>query len=259
MKGGYDFDKYILVVEDLYKYFGGIRAVDGVSLRVPRRSIIGLIGPNGSGKTTLFNVVAGLYKPDKGRIIFDGVDIAGRKPHEIYKLGLIRTFQNPRLWTSLTVFENVLGAAENRKGENIAGALFQRLWEGQERKLAGEALDWIDFVELSSVDHMLPLNISGGQMKLAELARALMARAKLLLLDEPSAGVNPTLARRIFEGIERLRSEYGLTFLIIEHRLEILFDFVDYVYVMHRGKIVAEGKPEEVAENPVVLDIYLGG
>jgi len=250
---------YILVLDKVYKYFGGIRAVDGVSLRVPRKSIIGLIGPNGSGKTTLFNTISGFYKPDKGRIIFDGRDITGMPPHKVYRLGLIRTFQNPRVWRSLTVFENVLSSAKNQRGENILLAMIHATWASQERRLAGEALHWIDFTGLTPVETKLSSEISGGQMKLLEVARTLMAGAKMLLLDEPAAGVHPVLARKIFDGIEKLRSEIGLTFLIVEHRLEILFDYVDYVYVMHRGRIVAEGKPEEVAENPVVHDIYLGG
>jgi len=249
----------ILVVEDLHKYFGGIRAVDGVSLRIPERGIVGLIGPNGSGKSTLFNTIAGRYKPDRGRVIFDGVDITGWKPHRIYKLGLVRTFQNPRLWLSLTVFENVLTSGRDQRGESPLRAPLHRLWAGQEMEYARKALDWVRFVQLGRVAASLSSDISGGQMKLTELARALMSRAKMLLLDEPAAGVNPTLAHQIFQNIARLREEYGLTFFIIEHRLEILFDYVDYVYVMHRGRVIAEGKPEEVAENPVVIDVYLGG
>ena len=249
----------LLEVKNVYKYFGGVRAVDGVSLTVPENSIVGLIGPNGSGKTTLFNVISGYYKPDRGKIIFDGRDITGLKPHEIYRLGLVRTFQNPRMWRSLTVFENVIGSGRGQKGESMIKALFRRLWRRQEEEYARQALYWIDFTGLDPVSHMLSSSISGGQMKLTELARALMSSAKLILLDEPAAGVNPTLARKIFDGIERLRREYKLTFLIIEHRLEVLFDYVDYVYVMHRGRVVAEGKPQEVAENPIVVDIYLGG
>jgi len=249
----------VLIVDNVHKYFGGIRAVDGVSLKVPRGSIIGLIGPNGSGKTTLFNTISGFYKPDKGRIIFDRRDITGLPPHKIYKLGLIRTFQNPRVWRSLTVFENVLGSAKDQRGENMLLAMIHATWASQEKKLAKEALHWIDFTGLTPVDTRYAPEISGGQMKLLEVARALMGGAKMLLLDEPAAGVHPVMARKLFDGIERLRSEMGLTFLIVEHRLEILFDYVDYVYVMHRGRIVAEGKPEEVAENPVVHDIYLGG
>ena len=249
----------ILRVENVYKYFGGIRAVDGVTLEVPRRGIVGLIGPNGSGKTTLFNVISGVYKPDRGRIIFDGVDITGWSPDRVFRVGLVRTFQTPRVWASLTVFENILGSGRGQKGENPLRALIRRLWVGQELEYAGRALDWAEFTGLEPVVSNLASDISGGQMKLLEMARALMGEAKMLLLDEPAAGVNPTLARRIFDGIKRLREEKGLTFLIIEHRLEILFDYVDYVYVMHRGKIVAEGKPAEVAENPVVADIYLGG
>ncbi|AEM38595.1 ABC transporter-related protein [Pyrolobus fumarii 1A] len=254
-----DTSKYILCVENVKKYFGGVRAVDGVTLRVERGSIVGLIGPNGSGKTTLFNVIAGYYKPDAGQVWFDGRRIDGLSPHEIYKLGLVRTFQTPRLWRSLTVFENVAGGVKGHPGEMLRNAILWSRWVPFELKTGEKALDTIAFVGLSPVAGNMADAISGGQMKLAELGRALMGEPKMLLLDEPAAGVNPTLARQIFEGIVRLREEKGITFLIIEHRLEILFDYVDYVYVMHQGRIIAEGKPAEVAENPLVAEIYLGG
>ncbi len=241
------------------KYFGGVRAVDGVSIRVERGSIVGLIGPNGSGKTTLFNVIAGYYKPDAGEVWFDGRRIDGLPPHKIYELGLVRTFQTPRLWESLTVYENVAEGYKGHPGERASRALVWPLWIPMELEVGEKSLDTIDFVGLAPVAGNDADAISGGQMKLAELGRALISKPKMLLLDEPAAGVNPTLARRIFEGIVRLRDEEGITFLIIEHRLEILFDYVDYVYVMHQGRVIAEGKPAEVAENPIVAEVYLGG
>ncbi|HIQ24111.1 MAG TPA: ABC transporter ATP-binding protein [Pyrodictium delaneyi] len=249
----------ILCVEKVKKYFGGVRAVDGVSLSIPRRSIVGLIGPNGSGKTTLFNLIAGYYKPDSGEIWFDGKRIDGLPPYEIYKYGLVRTFQTPRMWTSLTVFENVITSAKDQRGESPLAALVKKLWAGQEREIARRAWNILGVVQLQHVAANMSTDISGGQMKLTEIGRALNAEPKMLLLDEPAAGVNPTLARNIFENIVKLRDELGITFFIIEHRLEILFDYVDYVYVMHQGRIIAQGKPAEVAENPAVVDIYMGG
>ncbi len=254
-----DTSKYILCVHEVRKYFGGIRAVDGVTLRVERGSIVGLIGPNGSGKTTLFNVIAGVYKPDSGQVWFDGRRIDGLPPHEIYKLGLVRTFQTPRLWRGLTIVENIATGAKGNPGESMALALIRPKWVGEEVRVAEKSIDTIEFVGLRPVAGNPADAVSGGQMKLAELGRALMSKPKMLLLDEPAAGVNPTLARQIFEGIVRLRDEEGITFLIIEHRLEILFDYVDYVYVMHQGRIIAEGRPAEVAENPLVAEVYLGG
>ncbi len=254
-----DMNEYILCVERVKKYFGGIRAVDGVSLRVKRGGIVGLIGPNGSGKTTLFNVIAGVYKPDEGEVWFDGRRIDGLPPHEIYKLGLVRTFQTPRLWRGLSVFENIATGAKGNPGELMRYALIRPYWTPAELRVGEEAAERVEFVGLKPVAGNPADAISGGQMKLAELGRALMSKPKMLLLDEPAAGVNPTLARQIFEGIVRLRDEQGITFLIIEHRLEILFDYVDYVYVMHQGRIIAEGRPAEVAENPLVAEVYLGG
>ncbi len=249
----------LLCVHNVKKYFGGIRAVDGVSLEVKPRSIVGLIGPNGSGKSTLFNLIAGYYKPDAGEIWFDGERIDGLPPHEIYKHGLVRTFQTPRLWASLTVYENVITSAKGQRGESPLVAPFHRAWEEQERSIARKAWNLLGLVQLQHVAANLATDISGGQMKLTEIGRALNADPKMVLLDEPAAGVNPTLARSIFENIVRLREERGITFFIIEHRLEILFDYVDYVYVMHQGRIIAQGKPAEVAENPLVVEVYMGG
>ncbi len=254
-----DTTKYILCVHNVKKYFGGVRAVDGVSLRVERGSIVGLIGPNGSGKTTLFNVIAGVYKPDAGEVWFDGRRIDGLPPHEIYKLGLVRTFQIPRLWRGLTIVENIATGAKRNPGELMRLAMLRPLWASGEKRVAEKALEEVDFVGLKPVAGNWADAISGGQMKLAELGRALISEPKMLLLDEPAAGVNPTLARQIFEGIRRINRERGVTFLIVEHRLEILFDYVDYVYVMHQGRVIAEGKPKEVAENPLVAEVYLGG
>ncbi len=251
--------KALLEVKDVHKYFGGVRAVDGVSLTVEEGSIVGLIGPNGSGKSTLFSVIAGVYKPDKGEVWFNGERIDGLPPYEIYKRGLVRAFQNPRLFKGMTVFENIMVAARDNPGEHPIRSLFRKLWSGRELDIARKAKFYLEMLTLDKVARNWATDISGGQMKLTELGRTLISEPKMLLLDEPAAGVNPALARKIFDKIEEWRRELGLTFFIVEHRLEILFDYVDYVYVMHRGKIVSQGPPEKVAEDPVVVEVYMGG
>ena len=250
--------EYILEVLNVKKRFGGIVALDGVNMKVKRNTMTALIGPNGSGKTTLFNVIAGVYKPDEGKVIFDGHDITGKPPEKIYHLGLVRTFQVPRMFKGMTVFENVLTAARHNPGEKYSVSLLRKLWEKVELKIADKAVNTLELLKILHVARNLSGAISGGQMKLVELARGLMSDPKMLLLDEPAAGVNPTLAHEIFKFLTHLRDERGMTMLIIEHRLDILFDYVDYVYVMHRGRIVAEGTPEEIVNNKVVVDIYLG-
>lgn len=251
-------EDYILEVIDVRKRFGGVIALDGVNLKVKRGSMTALIGPNGSGKTTLFNVIAGVYKPDSGKVIFDGTDITGWPPEKIYHRGLVRTFQVPRMFKGMTVFENVLTAAKGNPGEKFTTSPLRRIWKEFELKIAEKAIDIMELLKILHVARNLSSAISGGQMKLVELARGLMSDPKMLLLDEPAAGVNPTLAHNIFSFLRQLNREQGISMLIIEHRLDILFDYVDYVYVMHRGKVVAQGTPEEIIENPVVIDIYLG-
>ncbi len=248
----------ILYVEHVRKTFGGVVALDDVVMSVRRGSMTALIGPNGSGKTTLFNVIAGVYKPDRGKVFFDGHDITGLPPEKIYHLGLVRTFQIPKMFKGMTVYENVLTAARNNPGESFLRSIIRQIWRPKELEIAAKAVDTMKLLKILHIAKNLSSAISGGQMKLVEIARGLMSDPKMLLLDEPAAGVNPTLAHEIFQFLRQLRDEQGMSMLIIEHRLDILFDYVDYVYVMHRGRIVAEGTPEEVAENPVVVEIYLG-
>ncbi len=248
----------ILIVKNVKKRFGGVVALDGVSLEVERGKIVGLIGPNGSGKTTLFNVIAGVLKPDSGEVWFDGKEITGLPPEKIYHLGLVRTFQTPRLFKGMTVFENVLTSARHNPGESYSKSLLKEMWEPVEKKIAKKAIGLMELLKIKHIARNLASAVSGGQMKLGEIARGLMSDPKMLLLDEPAAGVNPTLAHEIFSFLTKLRDERGITMLIIEHRLDILFDYVDYVYVMHKGRIVAQGTPKEVVENPVVIDVYLG-
>ncbi|KSW12188.1 ABC transporter ATP-binding protein [Pyrodictium occultum] len=244
---------------DLHKRFGGIRALDGVSISIRDGEFVGLIGPNGSGKTTLFNVISGIYRPDKGDVYLYGEKVTGLPPHELYRLGLVRGFQVPRLWHRMTVVENDATAARDRKGSGPLAALLRRSeWLSWERSsLAKRVVDVLHRLSLARVALNRASELSGGQMKLTDISRALMGEARVLLLDEPTAGVAPRLAQDLFKVLERLNRE-GLTIFVIEHRLEVLFNHVERVIVMHEGRVLTEGPPEKVAEDPRVLDAYLG-
>lgn len=241
------------------KYFGGLRALDKVSVEVKKGSITGLIGPNGSGKTTLFNVISGVYRPDEGEVWFMGRRIDGMRPHEIYKMGLVRTFQIPRPFQGLKVYENVLGSARDNPGERPLKALLKRLWVGREIEIARKSLDILRLLGMidaaSSWVHELP----GGGLKLLEIARGLVSDPVLLMLDEPVAGVEPGFSHEIFKYIVRLRDEYGITFFIIEHKIDVLFNYVDEVYVLDRGRVIFRGDPESASRDPQVIEAYLGG
>jgi len=251
--------KPILEVKNLARYFGGVKALDGVTLEVPERGVIGLIGPNGSGKTTLFNVVTGFYVPTHGEVWYAGERIDGLNPNEVFLKGLVRTFQIPRLFPSLTVLENVLLTPPRQVGESVLSAPFRSKWERQEKELARKAVALLRKFGLGEYVRAKVSELSAAHMKMIETIRGLMTDAKVYLLDEPAAGVAYTTARELFTFIRRLRDEEGLTFFIIEHRLEVLMDFVDYVYVLHNGKLLSEGKPDEVMNDPKVIEAYIGG
>jgi len=249
----------ILVTDNLTKSFGGLVAVNNVSIQVNEGSITGLIGPNGSGKTTLFNVISGALKADSGKAFFNGRRIDNLPCHLIYKAGLVRTFQVPRLFQKMTVLDNMLIAARGLVGDSLIGTFFQtRAWKKQEEELVKKALDILEMLDLYHQRKNLAGNLSGGQMKLLELGRALMSDPKMLLLDEPAAGVSPVVVDKIFEKIVELRKNLRLTFFIIEHRIETLFSYTDRVIVMFKGQVIAEGRGRELVENPRVIDVYLG-
>jgi branched-chain amino acid transport system ATP-binding protein len=251
-------EEALLRIKEVGKHFGGLWAVNRASLDVARGSITALVGPNGSGKTTLFNVVFGLHKPDEGRVYFNGERTDHLTPHQVYAKGIVHAFQIPRLFSRLTVLDNMLLAARGHPGDGLLNSvLFRKGWWAQERELANKALELLNLLELEHLSLSLAGELSGGQRKLLEVGRALMAAPVLVLLDEPAAGVNPKLGRKIFEKIELFRQK-GLSFFIIEHRLEILFDFADWVYVMDKGKIAVEGKPEEVTKDSTFYKVYLG-
>lgn len=248
----------LLEVRDITKTFGSLVALDGVSLDIEARKVNILIGPNGSGKTTLINTISGFYKPDGGTVRLEGEDITGFPPHKLYRMGVGRTFQIPTLFWKLTVLENVLVAEKSNPGESFFGFLMKRRWVKAETAATERAVKLLDLLGLAKVWDRRAATLSGGQMKLLELARALMSGSKIILLDEPISGVNPTLAHEIFERILKLRDDLGVTFVVVEHRLDIALSYVDSVTAMAFGKVVAAGKPEMVMADPKVIEAYLG-
>jgi branched-chain amino acid transport system ATP-binding protein len=239
--------------------FGSLHALDDISFGVEEKKVTILIGPNGSGKTTLINVASGLYKPNTGKVVYRGEDITGLEPFKVYKRGLVRTFQIPALFQKLAVLENVMVAKKDNPGEAFSKSFIKGTWAKPEERTAEEAFNILQIVGLIKMWDQPASSLSGGQMKLLEIARALMSGAQTMLLDEPISGVNPTLAHEIFQKILSLRDSIGLTFLIVEHRLEIALSYVDSVVAMAYGKLIASGKPEPVMKDPRLIDAYLGG
>ena len=248
----------ILEIKDVRKAFGNLRALDGVTFDVKEKEVHILIGPNGSGKTTLINVISGFYKPDSGVVVYGGKDITGVPPYKAYAIGVSRTFQIPSLFTKLTILENVMVATKDNPGESFAKSLFRKSWVKEETEATRRAFTILRLLGLEGVWEHEASTLSGRQMKLLELARALMSGGKVILLDEPISGVNPTLAHEIFGRILNLRDELGVTFLIVEHRLEIALSYVDTVTAMAQGRVIAGGKPELVMTDPGVIEAYLG-
>lgn len=258
---GADLDKPdpVLHVEGVTKRFGGLTANDDVSMQVRRGSITGLIGPNGSGKTTLFNCISGFYSPDEGRVVVNDRDVTGLAPHEIARQGLIRSFQTPRKPEGMTVREALLVGPQQQTGESIL-PLFTR--PGAVRDEEASSLAAAErMLERFEIDHLataLATDLSGGQMKLVELARAMMADPDLLLLDEPVAGVNPTLTEKLKSYVRQLNAE-GVTMLLIEHDMSFVMELADPIVVLHQGRVLVEGPPEAVRTDERVVDAYLGG
>lgn len=248
----------LLELHNVGKDYGGLRAVDDVSFQAPAGAIVGLIGPNGSGKSTLINLIAGSTALSAGRIVFDGADISALTSDQVFRRGIARGYQEPSLYFKMTALDNTLLPVKGQRGEQPWHAPWRSRWQAQEEAHARAASEVLAQVQLLHQYDSLASDLSGGQMKLLEIARALMGEPKLLLLDEPTAGVAPKLAYEIFQQISRLRAEQGITFLIVEHRLEILFDFVDRVYVMHLGKLLAAGTAAEIAANETVREVYFG-
>lgn len=252
-------DAPTLVVEDLRRDFGGVHAVNGVSFEVRPGSITGLIGPNGAGKSTVLTMIGGSLKPTAGSIRLGREQIAGRSADEVARLGIMRTFQISSEFPRLTVLENLLVAVPHQRGESLGNAVFRRrAWWRQERESLARARSLLERFGIAEKEDEYAGNLSGGQKRLLELSRALMAEPTILLLDEPMAGVNPTLARRIEEHLLELRDQ-GLTMLMVEHELSVVERVCDPVVVMAQGRVIFEGSMAEVRSNEEVLDAYLVG
>ncbi|MCP5027614.1 MAG: ABC transporter ATP-binding protein [Actinomycetia bacterium] len=248
----------ILVIEHLNKRFGGLQAVDDASLTVERGTLTALIGPNGAGKTTLFNLITGFDRPDRGRVVFDGHVITARGAPAIARLGLVRTFQLARDLARLTVLENMLLAAKDQRGELLRyAALPFRPWRQQEAQRLERAAELLEAFNLDHLRDEYAGNLSGGQRKLLDLARVLMLEPTMVLLDEPMAGVNPTLREQLLARIAELRDR-GLSFLLVEHDMEVVMRVSEHVIVMAEGSVIADGSPDEIRANQQVIDAYLG-
>jgi branched-chain amino acid transport system ATP-binding protein len=246
-------------VDNVCKHFGGLKAVDHVSIEIAEGSITGLIGPNGAGKTTLFNTIAGLYAPTSGRVYLDGEEITSLKPHQLFNKGLLRTFQIAHEFTRLSVVENLMMVPAHQSGENLINAWFRRgRVEQEERQINQRAMEVVDFLNLGHIADEIAGNLSGGQKKLLELGRTMMVDAKIVFLDEVGAGVNRTLLREIGDAIIKLNREKNYTFCMIEHDMDFISRLCDPVICMAEGAVLAEGTADEVKNNEEVIEAYLG-
>ena len=250
----------LLAAREISKIFGGLVAVDDVDFAIAPKSIVSIIGPNGAGKTTFFNMLTGLYKPTLGRITFDGRDITGQRPDRITSLGVARTFQNIRLFGTMSAVENVMVGQHARMKAGIFGAILRtpavRREESRVREHAREMLDYVGLQ--SSVFDQIAANLSYGDQRRVEIARAIASEPALLLLDEPTAGMNPNESARLTEFMVKLRDERGLSILLIEHDMKVVMGVSEQITVLDHGQKIAEGKPQEIRENERVVEAYLG-
>jgi branched-chain amino acid transport system ATP-binding protein len=248
----------ILVADHVVRRFGGLTAVDVEHVEIQRGAITALIGPNGAGKTTFFNLLTGFDRPDSGSWSFNGQSLGGVPAYRVARRGMVRTFQLTKALSRLTVMENMRLGAQGQRGENILNALVKPIWARQEREITAQAEELLERFRLAAKRYDFAGSLSGGQRKLLEMARALMSRPEMVMLDEPMAGVNPALTQSLLGHIKDLR-EQGMTVLFVEHDMDAVRDISDWVIVMAQGRIVSEGPPDHVMADPSVIDAYLGG
>ena len=249
----------MLRVKNLYKSFGGIRAINNITLEIEKSSITALIGPNGAGKTTLFNIINGSIKPDSGTVELNEIDITGYEPHQLFNLGILRTFQVAHEFSSLTVKDNLMMVPPNQTGESILQTWFSpKKIKLEEQNITRKADEVMEFLQLKHLANEYAGNLSGGQKKLLELGRTMMVDPKIVLLDEVGAGVNRTLLNTIGDAILRLNKEFHYTFCMIEHDIEFISRLCDPVIVMAEGSILMKDKISKVKENDKVIEVYLG-
>ena len=251
--------KYILTSQNVVKRFGGLTAVNKMTVNIERGRIVSIIGPNGAGKTTFFNAISALYHCEEGTIEFEGTRIEKMKPYDITTLGMARTFQNIRLFGGMTVIENILVGAYTRLKQHPIQAVFRTAaFKAEEKKAQARAEELMEYVGLKDVGNELAGSLPYGAQRRVEIARALSSQPKLLLLDEPAAGMNPSESEHALNLFRRIRDELGITILLIEHDMKVVMNISEHIYVMDHGEQIAEGGPEAISSNPQVIEAYLG-
>ena len=250
----------VLRAEDISLYFGGLHAVDKVNFHIKEKQIVGLIGPNGAGKTSIFNLLTGVYLPNDGDILLDGKSVKGKKPYSINQLGIARTFQNIRLFKDMSVIDNVKTAMNTQmKYPMMAGVFRLPSYQKEERAVSRRAHELLEMMGLDDVSHDMARNLPYGQQRKLEIVRALASNPRVLLLDEPAAGMNPTETQELLETVQMIQKEFDLSVLLIEHDMNFVMGICEYIFVLDYGRIIATGEPEDIRNNPQVIAAYLGG